>query len=178
MLLDLDDKLWIRKVCQKHLPVIRDIYKVKDSTWNRVYHILTSDQIFFCKVGPLLSGVTNEYRALSFLFTKRIRCVPEVICYWEGKGKAFLVTRFIQNSGQYNVGRLGENLAQIHSLKHPKDNCEDFVLRLMKGKENELSDLKYLWGKVNLKRIGLLNKVGDILKKMNSLYKKKSNSNT
>jgi fructosamine-3-kinase len=173
MVLDSDDKLLIKKECRKCLPAIRDIHKVKESSWSRVYHILTADQTFFCKAGPLSSAVTNEHRALSFLFAKGLRCVPEVIRYWEGRSSAFLVTRFIQGPGHYDAGRLGSNFAQVHSLKHQRDNCQDFTAGLISGMENELSDLQYWWGKVNPKRVRLLNEAGSILNKMRSLYKKK-----
>ncbi|MBL8014254.1 MAG: aminoglycoside phosphotransferase family protein [Candidatus Omnitrophica bacterium] len=172
MLFNVDIKLWIRKVCQQHLPEIRNIYRVKESPWSRVYHVLTAEKVFLCKVGPLSSGVTNEYRALSFLSTKRIQCVPQVICYREGKDQALLLTPFIHQSGSYNAVKLGENLARIHSLKHSKKNCEEFILGLLKTKENELSDLKYVWRQEALRRIRLLERAGDILKQMNSLYRK------
>ncbi len=173
MILDVDEKILISKELRKYFRGIHEIHKIKESSWSSVYHILTTNRILFCKVGPLAGAVTHEYQILAFLRAQGLRCVPEILSYSEIGGKALLVTRFIKETGYYNVRKLAENFAKVHALKHKDETCKNFPIEFILGMENELSDLQYIWGKENPKRVRLMNKLGDALKQMRVLYKKR-----
>lgn len=148
---------FIRSSFAQLVPDVGEIYRVKESSWNCVYHVHAKNGLWLGKIGPVpggsqrREGVANEYRALSGLARRGISCVPAVKGYAVRGGTAVSVVEFIRRSGLIDPHRLGMNLARVHAMRRRfSSGMKGFWLSWAGRLQEQARDLDYAG------RIGML----------------------
>lgn len=142
-----------------------NFYKIKDSPWSSVYHVIAGGNKYILKVGGKQLdhyGVRNEYNALRLLKKNKIKNIAQIAFFGQMASQDLLLTEFITPKGEFNIGDLGKIFGQIHSIKNKKTGrfYSDFSKKIICYLNTELKNMKHIYYKQN--RISNLRVIKDL----------------
>lgn len=127
-------------------------YKVKESPWARVYHVIEAQKKYLLKVGIAEldhTGVKNEYDALKLLYQNKVYNIPIVKYHGRMNSHYLLLTEFVNSNGVLDAHILGQTFAKIHNIrkKYKHDCYYTFAMKKMQYLYFELENIRYIFFK-------------------------------